>query len=313
MTGVLSRQKGLSLIEVVVAIGIFSIITLVTTQVMTSFSRIERLSESSSNIEEIRNLVLLHLNNENHWRETLMVNAANAAVFSCIRNATDCRGAGGEFQIFSSAVPPKRLDFVTLTTGAEAGQGFNNKGACNQFGASDMCPYKYTARWQAVCPQTQNLKIAGGAVNETMCRNPIIDVFVDLNFQPANPQNFPAFNTERFRVRISKSQIGSDPVKLCQMMSGAMVGGVCNPATLTNCVGVCASGDPVYVIGFNPNGTPICDCAPNVPVVACNPSGAQPGQVLIGVDSSGSPNCAPGLIPVLQNSGAWANPPLMGT
>jgi hypothetical protein len=277
------------------------VIGLTLSTVMSQISGDKVKGEQAKNIADVRQIIVSTLMNEDAFKKTLN-NSQNDSAFACIRNKANCQGATGEFLIFD-----KNNVQLTLSTRTGSASGFSSKGApCNSFTGTgpgtgnDQCPFQYVAKWEAYCPK---LGLAG--TTETYCRNPILKINVKLKFSPASTGSnlnkiFGPINLDKASINIVKSEIESDPLKLCQMISPSatlLPDGTCFiPALITTCAGTCGAS-PGRVAGFNPDGSVICGTCTPLAETVCSPGSI--GQVLETIDANGNIVCHDGVVPGL--------------
>ena len=308
----IKNSRGFSMTELMVGVGILSVVLLIIGSVITNVSNLNNQAGSVISLEDLRRSTLEHLKNEQWWQSTLK-NPANVN-FNCVNAQTDCSGAAGsgEFLLFDTS--GIREPHLSLTV--EANIGLTPQGvACSTFSAlgNDLCPFKYVARWTAICPAAQNIQ--GKANIADLCRNPLIDITVNMIFSPANAGKFPPLNLANLQLHLTKSQTESDPQKLCDMIQGVFnpVSKTCLAAAPTNCIAACPPGGPMPMVsGFNVDGSPICQCSPWVRQ-ECRSVAGPPDTVLKGVNPDGSLNCGKGEVFILQSTGGWLLPPVTGT
>lgn len=304
----MNNNRGVSLVELLVGVGMMTVISLMASQVFSNMAASTKGVVTNSSLEQTRNEIFTLLQDNATFVATIN-NPANATAFACVRDGTtnpDCTGAGGQFLMFQKGgtVQYPKVSYSTDTLGMTP-----DGRSCNTYG-TQSCPFKYVAAWTAVCPPAQNIK--GKAATETRCFNPLIQVTVSLSISAPNPQKLPAVNPARLRVQISQTQVGSSPTLLCQMM-----GLTYDPVTKScpysspkiNCLTVCGATEGVFVTAFTSDGAPVCNCAGALAPAYCNPPNVY-DSVLVGINADGSPQCDVGLISKMKASGAFWNPPI---
>lgn len=310
-----NRESGETVTSVLIAAGIGALALLALLTVTQMFGNKMTEVVGSGGLAETRLSILKQLQNDQAFLTQTLKHPSNQDVFRCLNEATDCRGKGGEFLVYGA--DGRRNELASLSNVDEISKGVSNTGTpCNQFSpspgsGSSLCPFKYVASWSAYCPPSQNIN--GAASTETLCRNPLIDITVALQYNPAPGGPRSPVNFEKMKIKFLKSQVESDPRKICEMIPGSVFeptsGGCVLPAAMVdrNCLGKCANLTQAYVTGFNEDGTPRCTCDVAVPR-PCNTGGL--GLVMLGMRADGAVICANGIVPFLLESGAINNLPI---
>lgn len=334
------NKLGFSLVEIIVALGVFSVIVLLSTGLFSSLFKMSSVMQSDRSLADARLTVLRALEDQDSFLLSIQ-HPNNAAAFACLFdpavNGTGCSGVKNiEFQMFSYnpvTLATTRIPYVGLTS--EPNAGFSALGtpgcAFDLATPSDTCPFRYVATWSAYCAPTNNLY--GMASNEKYCHNPLIDVTVTFQFNPAQMSNFPPINSQKQSIRIMKSQSETDANKICLMTGGVFTPGpppVCippsSPVSQRDCSGFCGAGIQPLVQGFGVNGVLHCSCQVVSGDISCNhppfappaippyiPGPGAKGAVLLGIASDGTPHCGYGMIPQMIINGSINNIPTSGT
>lgn len=186
---VLRRQNGFSLVEVLVAIGIISVILLVASGVMQSMTELKTRVAKVAGLFGVPTEIRECINDEESWRATI-ADPANPSM-ACLRNRRPCNpatiAAGPNYiKVMRSVLVngtrtaiPCVPGYTTLP-GVDT-SGFTKDGAvCTGFATAgnDQCPFRYNVRWSATC--------AGG---QATCMNPVIRINGNMNVGTADTRN----------------------------------------------------------------------------------------------------------------------------
>lgn len=271
------NQKGFSLTEVIMAIGLASLISLISYQIIFEGYRLNKKVDGVSGINDIRQGIYEAFKNPTAFANTL-AHPVNAGAFACINNGTDCAAAGGTINLYD-------VNNAIVRGSARVGtqDGFTQSGiACGTFnaGGNDDCPFRYVISWAPRCPLT-------GA-----CINPLIKLSATLQYRPVDTTKLVAIKESQFNINTNRPNRKASYSEACAKVGGTMVS-----ATQCHLGYVNGSCPPQsWVIGFGANGAPICG--------AINGFSCPQGQVLLGIDATGVARCGPGCKdPVGSSSG----------
>lgn len=270
------NRNGFSLVELVIAMGLASLISVVCYQVMNESFSLEKKVSGALGITTIRQTIFENLRNATAIANTI-AHPTNAAVFACVNSGTDCTGAGGQINLYDAG---NNLVRGVARTGA-ATDGFTANGQiCNAFTAAgnDECPYQYVVSWAPRCP--------AGA-----CVNPLVKFAANLDFKPVSTAKFPTMNVNQFNLNISRPNKKASFAEACAKVGGTVIPpNRCKLGYVNN-----ACPPQSWVTGFDSNSLPICE-----PIVGHS---CPQGQVLIGLDATGRAYCGPGCRSLSSSSG----------
>ncbi len=311
-------ESGMTLVEILVAIGIASGLAMAIGYSIFEASKQNRKQEISQQLLEYRAEIIAAIKSDSAFAHSM---SQNPLVFDCILNKKNCRDSSGEFIVFDAQ--NRRVETTSLTS--EANRGFSSgRIRCDSYsatGGSDGCPFKFVARWRAVCGARYDLASKSMVDSDTICLNPTVLVNVDFSFAPRDRSAFPVLVEDRLNIVLVRSQVESDPSVLCGMVGGNLV----PESTVRDRVGSCVQSIPTsidciqfceasgsrnfigYVVGFDANGAPICGCDLQVST-DCNVNPTD-GRVLGNISDNGQTvNCAGGVITDLRNTGNLGEP-----
>lgn len=249
---ILRRKNGFSLVEVMVAIGIISIIVLVAAGVLESVTDLKTRVAKVAGLFGVPGEIRVCINDEESWRATI-ADTANPSM-ACLRDRRPCNPAtiGSAYirlsRVINNAagrsVGPCITNYTTLP-GADA-TGFTKDGVvCNGFSAAgnDQCPFRYNVRWSATC-----------AGEQPTCMNPVIRIAGNMVVGSSDTKNAKTMALRRFDLRAVRGR--ADTVRYFTVEerrpTGQVVdGGICNMAgarrKFTN-----LSDPGGFVIGLDP-------------------------------------------------------------
>ncbi len=181
------NQRGLSLIELIIAAGLGCVVLLGMGFVLVQTAEVQNRTYSLTQIDEFRMNIIAVLANDLALQRTVEANSSIGAYSSgrmeCLRAVTACVDGGTEIRDQTFTLVD--ANGVVVVDGASATSGFNAKGApCLDFNdttGSDSCPFRYDLTWTAIC-------------NPGNCINPLIEFKVRLRYKPATAKM--AINTE---------------------------------------------------------------------------------------------------------------------
>ncbi|MCB0343392.1 MAG: prepilin-type N-terminal cleavage/methylation domain-containing protein [Bdellovibrionales bacterium] len=324
------NERGLSLVELLVTIGIFSIILSVTLTMMADMLRVQSHLSFRYAVQDLRDSIKTLINHEVPWDNTVSYNGTDQNDTACLKdvaNSFECKTAA---ENTSNDIPNKIRAIVNSSNDLaydldiDNGRGFDKNGsACSTY-PSIECPIGVRAQWKPMI---------GAGCTTASCKSPTVTVEVTFEkYQGTGsfPVNIARYNFDLMRPGVpatvntmcqsiggtydnatglcalpSGDGTGQDPEALCESLNGAFVDGGCsftNPA-----VGSCPAGQ--MMTGINADGTKQCQpvnfvlgsaCLPGQKEEGINADGSRvctdlpdcaSGQAISGYDSSGNPIC----------------------
>lgn len=248
------KKNGFSVIEVLVALGLLSIVGVGTSTMvfnMMSSNNYVTMGNAALNLKtELTSI----LTDDRAWLNTIndiVVNPNATANFNCLRTSTAC--TAGVYP-FTPKLVNNTLFRVTYNPQTSAARGFDANGAvCNAFSAgipNDACPIRYTFTWQPICPST-------GA-----CIRPQVRVRLIFDFSATN--KYTRLNPERYGNDniVIGNQTSMYSESTCIIMGGSWNSAtqVCTPARIVvQCVRSTYTCVPVASCATSSGGsTPTC-------------------------------------------------------
>jgi type II secretory pathway pseudopilin PulG len=260
----IKNEKGMSLIEVLVAAGLMIIVASGLVGIVTSMNKEQNNQTRISALRELKTRFQFLLSDQNSWNQTLASNAtAGNALAVCIKNKTTCSSAGISDLVIRDANNAVFFDPPPFGTAVPAAgsNGFTDKGApCTAFNGTtgnDLCPITYKVVWEPICPLS-------GA-----CINPLIRVTVRTMYKPSATAQVTSFslgnttgaagwtddsnpaNTGKYDVVIKRSASSISKAFSYQIISGALGGGSCNVTPAVTTRGAVA---PLWTVSSDPFG-----------------------------------------------------------
>jgi prepilin-type N-terminal cleavage/methylation domain-containing protein len=172
------NQKGMSLIEVLVAAGLMAIVALGMTGVVTSMNKEQNNQTRTATFRELKTRFQNLITDQNAWSKTIQQNGDAGESMECILKHTSCTvNSIFDLTLYEPSgtpffVPPA---YGSVPTSAP---GFTDKGVpCTGFNGTsgsgnDACPISYKVVWEPVC--------------EAPCKNPLVRVTVRLLYNPSS-------------------------------------------------------------------------------------------------------------------------------
>lgn len=248
------NSRGFSLPEMLVYIGIASIVMLVGASILILSSRLKSQVNTYVGIAEAMNQVQAMLKDDNVFKETA-TNPSNAT-FSCLTailtnakgQATDCAGKGGGFTLFNVRDPSTPtvpgLWVKTVARPTVPTDGISMNGAyCSTYGQAPQirCPFRINLSWKALC-------------SATPCLNPVVQVSAALvsDFGAAGPPKDFHLSQNAFQFSMVRQSFAAQDIQSCSSLGGTLSG--------TNCIqkfyNICQTDE--YLVGFTTGGQLIC-------------------------------------------------------
>lgn len=200
----LHAQDGFSLLEVLIAVGLVSLLSVGVIGLGKTMNKVQLQSTSVFQIGQVSHGFEVQLKGSAAWMVTL--NDPRNSTFACLKNATDCRGAGGSFLALDTAGNPI-LGYLSTSPTA----GFSSSGIpCGTFSGaagtgSDACPFRLVLTWRPVCAGTGP------------CLNPTVQINGTWIYNPHSVQRTIAFNNANYNFQIFRTQTGTPWVNVgCQ-------------------------------------------------------------------------------------------------
>lgn len=146
----LMTEKGVTLVELMVAVAISSVVILGITSMLKDFSAGFVQAERKNVLVMLRTRALNELTRRDAWVNTYS-NSTNSAVFSCLFGTTEVAGCGSgdtKFNIYTAGSTTTSPAIVFWSSTANATRGFNQKGEeCNAY-PSTACPIRLEVYWR---------------------------------------------------------------------------------------------------------------------------------------------------------------------
>ncbi|MFP5519243.1 MAG: type II secretion system protein [Bdellovibrionia bacterium] len=266
----MNNRRGMTLIEVLLAVGVASILMAGGFYLMTSGQKMNVKAEALFWLTDLRSNIIKTLKNSDGFK-AVALNAANPAL-SCLKEKIEnpvakvnCQDQLGFINIVVDSQGKELVNTVN------ANSGFNLKGLpCGEFSETDPndnCPFRYELQWRAVCS------------NEG-CSSP--DSVIEGRLKVALKRKDMAINPSLHAFNIFIPSEGEKNITTCEQS----LLGQFNEATQMcqlNLTRGCPAGQ--YVIGFRSDGRP--NCASVNPVKG----GCTGKKRLRGVDGAGNAIC----------------------
>lgn len=258
---ILKSKTGMSIIEVLIALGMVGILASVLASVLAQMQKAQNLSNVINTIESMRTTIQKLVADGTAWRQTVLVNGGG--VLACVQTNAACTASYGPSAAPPSPIPDSDetvsnavLDaapLVTLPTLEQAAgaayidttaatSGYTDRGTpCNTWaaGGNNDCPIRWVIKTGFECQ---------GAAT---CLNPTIRVVAVLYYRRADQAN--PVNERKYRVDIRRGAKGDTRSErfLAEYIQPACGVG-CTPASPQN-GGACTSAG--VAIPFNNVGT----------------------------------------------------------
>lgn len=210
--GLLKNKKGISIIQVLVAAGMTSIVSLGVVQMIENSRRMQRRTTLVSTLSDIRSRLENNMRDQIAFNNT--VNGNTTPPFSQMDAAIDVTENGlsspVQFRLYDAS--NNSLNLLGLASADSTGtryNGFTERGGlCNDFNpivgyGTDQCPISYRLLVSADCPRG----------TETSCRDPNLVMVARLVFNPASTSS-STMNTWRGLIpQVSGSSLIDPPEK----------------------------------------------------------------------------------------------------
>ena len=273
----LKNSKAFSIMEVLVATGLISILTLAVSTLVTDLLKQQSNAQLVSSVNSTKLQLAAMIQDDRAWLNTIgdtTINNDSTTRLGCMRGAsgTACPATGGPFP-FVPIGSNSQLLFGSYNPIANPSQGFDKNGAlCNGYSATtgnNNCQYRYTFSWTPMCPTS-------GA-----CISP--QAKIDIVFEHSPGTGFTRLSTTKNSLSVIRGLASTSyAFETCELLKG-----VYDPATQTCTMPydnyTCPSGEAI--IGFATDLTPKCEKI--LKDISC----ATSGTLMIGFDSDGNPTC----------------------
>ena len=163
----MKKNKGFSLVEVLVALGILGVVGLGATTVISNMLAADSYTVLGNSALSLKNEFTAILRDKRAWAQTIADTTLNPdaqSQFACLRSATDCASiAAGAPYPFVPKTTSNQLFRTNYNPIAAASAGFDKNGQyCTTYSTiapTDLCSMRYTFTWTPLCPP------AGACVN----------------------------------------------------------------------------------------------------------------------------------------------------
>jgi hypothetical protein len=208
----LKNTKGISIVQVLIAAGIASTISMGIVQMMENTRRAQRKIQLLSTLQEMKLQIESLIRDQASFNNTILLNTGSP--FTELKS-------GALVTEFSATSPVKLVLYdasgadsskLDLLGPAETtGNGFTEKGTrCTTFNAgagagTDQCPFSYRIMLSADCPLVD-------PVVETTCRDPQLRIVARLVYNPSSAINGVLMTWDKLIAQIDGFDISSDTV-----------------------------------------------------------------------------------------------------
>lgn len=252
----LKSKKGLSLIEVMIVVGIMSLVGLGVTSLLTNVAKVQRKGSVKSELQVVVQNVKANLLDDDSWVQT--INAyplGSPKLIDCLRDDVDPANycvSGTSVSDITLRDPAGNVFYDGETPTA----GFQESGApCNTFDplpgpGNDDCPFRYDVTVEMTCA-------SGGT-----CQKPKVELVASLQVNPASKgQSKFNINTNNYDFDLNRSEeVKYEPLQVrhwqdaTTAMAANAAGGECNYSGWQTRVlndEVYDQGDNVALLGGN--------------------------------------------------------------
>lgn len=238
----LKKTNGFSLLEMMVSLGIISIVFVAGTSLLGVYSQHLRQVNFQATLQTLHSQFLDNINSGGSWQNTITDSLARNASMACIRNKTACAtGALNNLVLYTQS----NTVFFDPTVPTN---GFSSEGLpCGNFdpvGGSDTCPISYTVTWEALC------------TGVAACINPGVRVRVTALLRPAGStvgsietnKNWGNINLRRFDIDLNRNRPEVDePFRVAEVANAAGATGTCATPRVFNSI----VSDPMNNVGLD--------------------------------------------------------------
>ena len=263
----LFNRRGLSVIEILVALGIGAVVIGSTVTVMGVISKRTSETQNWDWLYDLRFAINSSVMNDKAFQYTV-ADPANSSM-QCLVNHTDCQNLRGvHSEIRLRDIGNNVIDHIAYP--GVATQGVQNNGLnCQTFGSSPTCALRYSITWTPLCDRPT------GA-----CLNPQVQVKGQLQVSSLASSTASKIRPVVFNLLMNRLESAATPSQICGMMGGSMNGSNCQVMPTAQC--------PVgqYLKGYNSVNQPIC--------VSMAQTTCPSGGILQSINADGTFTCISG-------------------
>lgn len=257
------NQKGFSLVEILTAVGVSSVVIAGTSYLVIASKKVEASSLHSFWLSARRIELQSLIKSDNGWSAIL---AANPSM-NCLNDASGCAAYRTE-QPLKIPISGTTLDGSLDTTGMSEGGDF-----CQSFDAtsgSSSCPIGIKLSWFIIC-------------DDLICKHGQPKLMI--SFQRKSSAAAPLENLVSYDLVVFKDPKFEGLNEVCSSLGGVLAGVNCVLPQLNT---LCDPSSGQFVLGFDASGAPICG---KPGVGSCSGT-----DVVTGISASGGVICSPGCL-----------------
>jgi type II secretory pathway pseudopilin PulG len=292
----MKNKNGFSLVEMLVYVGIASIVMLVGASILILSNKLKSNVSTYVGVAEIMNQIQAVLKEDAAFEKTMSM-GDNSSVFSCVTSiqnsavgaATSCYGKGGGFTLYNSG--GTRIQEVARPSFASDGIDMNGR-YCSSFSATSgniRCPFRINLTWSPVCA-------------DTACTNPVIRISAALvqSFGPSGPPKDFHLSGNAYQFSTMKQSKAATSIQNCQANGGILKSDLVTGKTYCLLRYSTRCPTDTFLVGFDSQGKLKCR--------ALHETHCQNGQVVGGFDGNGNLICNPGCSrPYGASKSAWGS------
>lgn len=210
MPGEYSNNKGFSLVQTLVVIGVISVLWTVVIELLNQVQRSQYEILMKSTVLTVRNSLLANVASSASWQKTVFLQPS----LKCVSNATMyCDGTPSSKDIIIYDAAGSVIFDSTNPT-----NGFTVHGVkCNTYDAvngNDACPIGVKVRWRALC-------------NNTLCQSQQDLISLQFDFRPQSNMRNVAFNSYNYnQIETPRNSLSGNetPLLACAKIGKIYIG-----------------------------------------------------------------------------------------
>lgn len=183
-----SNNKGMSLVEVLVAAGLMALVAAGLVGTITAMNREQNNQVRLATFRELKSRIQFLITDQNSWNMTLKNNSSMDCLVQHTGSAPCTSGSATDLVLYDSSGAAFFTPPTHSTIPGAGSNGFTDKGVpCTGFNGNagaglDSCPISYKMIWEPICNSTSS------------CKNPLVRVTARMLYNPSSSAVVTSFS-----------------------------------------------------------------------------------------------------------------------